>query len=488
MLIVPVADATDALAWLVLFRSLEWHAERYFEHLHCLSESSQLANLTTVPSLLGVLGIADTRFVVHLSVLPTSANVPVIQIGLVICVTALVLAAFSNKLWQTMLAQGLLYGSGQAFIVPLILSLPTQWFFAHRGLATGLVGGFAGCGGAINVIFARELIARFNGSRKTLGILAGLQAGVGMLALLLIKEQRVAPYRFDWRARRLVRRVPPSTSIPVKERDTPTSEKQDNTIQQEEIAEKTAAAANTDAPPVIEQEEPAKQTTGTEVPGGLHRIFRTNVFWSFWMGIFISTFGFLPPFAYITSYTQDTIVPNLDPTSITRLTSAWPLCCMGFGMFVGRAFVGMVADKIGAIQTFIIAMEFAGFLQMIAWHFATTYPGVICFSLVYGAFGGSGLSLIPVVTGQLFGVGPNFATLVGLGMLASAPGQLVGPTISGAILDSSNGQWIGFQIFSGAMMCFGGLIAIWTWWRGIGLEFGKGERKLAVMPDNNSRV
>ncbi|KAJ9116517.1 hypothetical protein QFC24_006750 [Naganishia onofrii] len=392
-----------------------------------------------------------------------------------------------------MLAQGLLYGTGQAFIVPLILSLPTQWFFAHRGLATGLVGGFAGCGGAINVIFARELIARFNGSRKTLGVLAGLQAGVGILALLLIKEQRVAPYRLDWRTRKFVRKslpVSPSMSTPVDNEDvvSPNPKKPLTSIQQEELVEKSAVAANTDAPPVMEREEPAKQITGTEVPGGLGRIFRTGVFWSFWMGIFISTFGFLPPFAYITTYTQDTIIPTLNPDSITRLTSAWPLCCMGFGMFVGRAFVGMVADKIGAIQTFIIAMEFAGLLQMIAWHFATTFPGVICFSLVYGAFGGSGLSLIPVVTGQLFGVGPNFATLVGLGMLASAPGQLVGPTISGAILDSSNGQWIGFQIFSGAMMCFGGLIAIWTWWRGIGLVFGKGERKLAVMPDARSQV
>jgi MFS family permease len=155
----------------------------------------------------------------------------------------------------------------------------------------------------------------------------------------------------------------------------------------------------------------------------------------------------------------------------------------GFGMLLGRAFVGMVADKIGAVQTFIIAMEIAGLLQMIVWHFATNFAGVLVFSLIYGAFGGSGLSLIPVVTGQLFGVGPNFATLVGLGMLASAPGQLVGPTISGAILDASNHQWIGFQIFSGAMMCFGGLIAIWTWHRGIGLTFGKGVRRLAVLPE-----
>ncbi|KAJ9116499.1 hypothetical protein QFC24_006732 [Naganishia onofrii] len=411
------------------------------------------------------------------------------QIGVVLCVTALILAAFSNKLWQTMLSQGLLYGTGQAFVIPLILSLPTQWFFAHRGLATGLVGGVSGCGAAINVVFARELIPRFSGSQKTLGVLAGLQGGVGVLALLLIKEQRVAPYRFDWRTRKFVKRAMLAhPTPPVEACKASYLEKHVQPVQEERLVANPAVAGSINVPSVLEQEARARQLNGTEVPGGLRRIFSTGVFWSFWMAIFISTFGFLPPFAYITTYTQDTIIPTLNPDSITRLTSAWPLCCMGFGMFVGRALVGMVADKIGAIQTFIIAMEFAGLLQMIAWHFATTYPGAICFSLVYGAFGGSGLSLIPVVIGQLFGVGPNFATLVGLGMLATAPGQLVGPTISGAILDSSNGQWIGFQIFSGTMMCIGGLIAIWTWSRGIGMVFGKGERKLAVMPNDRSCV
>jgi hypothetical protein len=168
--------------------------------------------------------------------------------------------------------QGLLYGTGQAFIVPLILSLPTQWFFAHRGLATGLVGGFAGLGGAINVIFARELIARFAGSRKTLGVLSGLQAGVGVLALLLIRERRVAPMRVDWRRGRLVPRV---AMVPEEPR---------NELEKGNGGEKGMA-------PVLveERDEPKPTNRGTEVPGGLRRIFRTSTFWSFWIGIFIST-------------------------------------------------------------------------------------------------------------------------------------------------------------------------------------------------------
>lgn len=184
-------------------------------------------------------------------------------------------------------SQGLLYGTGQAFIVPLILSLPTQWFFAHRGLATGLVGGFAGCGGALNVIFARELIDRLAGSRKTLGVLSGVQAGVGVVALFLIKEQRRAPMRVDWRRGRLVARDVPEVAM-----------------REEPVEETVEKAAMTDAAPVMveERQEPKPSVKGTEVPGGLRRIFRTGVFWSFWIATFISTLYVLPlePFCPLT--------------------------------------------------------------------------------------------------------------------------------------------------------------------------------------------
>ena len=159
--------------------------------------------------------------------------------------------------------------------MPLILSLPTQWFFAHRGLATGLVGGFAGCGGALNVIFARELIDRLHGSRKTLGVLSGVQAGVGIVALCLIKEQRKAPMRIDWRRRRLV-------AVDMSE----------PSRREEPVEETMEKAAMTDAAPVMveeRQEAPKPSVKGTEVPGGLRRIFRTGVFWSFWIAAFIST-------------------------------------------------------------------------------------------------------------------------------------------------------------------------------------------------------
>jgi hypothetical protein len=51
--------------------------------------------------------------------------------------------------------------------VPLFLSLPSQWFYKYRGLASGITMGGAGIGGGISVIIVRRLITQV-GAGKTL--------------------------------------------------------------------------------------------------------------------------------------------------------------------------------------------------------------------------------------------------------------------------------------------------------------------------------
>lgn len=51
--------------------------------------------------------------------------------------------------------------------VPLFLSLPSQWFWKHRGLASGITMGGAGLGGGISVLIVRRLITQV-GANKTL--------------------------------------------------------------------------------------------------------------------------------------------------------------------------------------------------------------------------------------------------------------------------------------------------------------------------------
>lgn len=134
--------------------------------------------------------------------------------------------------------------------------------------------------------------------------------------------------------------------------------------------------------------------------------------------------GYLCPFSYITTYTIDIVIPRMDPASVGPLTSAWPLFSCNIGMFFGRIMVGHAADRIGSIQCMVIALEIAGVLQIVAWHYATSFAGIIAFAVVYGMLGGATLSLIAPVIAQIFGVRKNMASLVGLAMVASAPGRL----------------------------------------------------------------
>ena len=60
---------------------------------------------------------------------------------------SLVAAAYATEVWQLYLTQGILYGLGAGLIFFGSLSLPSQWFRRHRGLATGITISGGGIGG-----------------------------------------------------------------------------------------------------------------------------------------------------------------------------------------------------------------------------------------------------------------------------------------------------------------------------------------------------
>jgi OFA family oxalate/formate antiporter-like MFS transporter len=168
----------------------------------------------------------------------------------------------------------------------------------------------------------------------------------------------------------------------------------------------------------------------------------------------------------------------MDPSKVGPLTSTWPLFCANFGLFTGRVIIGYTADRLGSIQSLVLSLEIAGLLQIVAWHFATSFEGVLAFAFIYGLTGGAALSLIAPVIAQIYGARENMASIVGLAMLSSAPGSMSGPTLAGAVLNASGGRWLTFQAVAGSLQMAGGLIGIWTWWYGVGpMRWGNGHSR-----------
>lgn len=146
----------------------------------------------------------------------------------------------------------------------------------------------------------------------------------------------------------------------------------------------------------------------------------------------------------------------MDPQA---LSTATPLIVMNICGGLGRLFAGMIADRLGPVNTFFISFFLGGFAQMVIWTFADSFGSIMAFSIIYGAVGGWFMALLAMVCAQLFGV-KGLATITGFSVLCSAPGQLAGSSISGAVLDASGHQWYTVALYSGSVMIVGSLCAL----------------------------
>jgi MFS family permease len=89
-------------------------------------------------------------------------------------------AAFATQIWHILLTQvspyrsrgssdrqGIIVGAGQGLAIPLFMSLPSQWFDRHRGLASGIAIGGAGLGGGFSTLMVRPMLSAL-GTKYTL--------------------------------------------------------------------------------------------------------------------------------------------------------------------------------------------------------------------------------------------------------------------------------------------------------------------------------
>jgi predicted MFS family arabinose efflux permease len=81
------------------------------------------------------------------------------------------------------------------------------------------------------------------------------------------------------------------------------------------------------------------------------------------------------PFVFISVYTSEKI-----PGISTQLANL-PIPIMSFASAIGRIGAGHVADRIGFMNAFIVAIAISGVSQLVLWNVAAeTYAGIMVFS------------------------------------------------------------------------------------------------------------
>ncbi|KEP46039.1 MFS monocarboxylate transporter [Rhizoctonia solani 123E] len=107
---------------------------------------------------------------------------------LCICCASLVCASFVTQVWQLILVQGVCFGIGAGGLYAPIIVYLSEWFSARKGLATAIIFGGMGAGGALYPLVINYLLAKL-GFRWTLRIWAVFMFAASAASLFFIKPR-----------------------------------------------------------------------------------------------------------------------------------------------------------------------------------------------------------------------------------------------------------------------------------------------------------
>ncbi|KAJ9081043.1 hypothetical protein DSO57_1018664 [Entomophthora muscae] len=137
--------------------------------------------------------------------------------------------------------------------------------------------------------------------------------------------------------------------------------------------------------------------------------------------------SFLVPIYYMPAYATK---HGLSPSQ-----GAWLVGTMNLASAVGRIAFGLLGDFLGHANVFIASL-FLSSLALLIWHFNTQFSPLCIFAIIYGLASGGFAGGFSATCAELFGM-ENLATIMGVAYAPTGLGDLIGPTIGGAIIDAT---------------------------------------------------
>ncbi|KAF7721151.1 hypothetical protein EC973_005358 [Apophysomyces ossiformis] len=128
--------------------------------------------------------------------------------------------------------------------------------------------------------------------------------------------------------------------------------------------------------------------------------------------------------------------------------------------FVGRILAGIMADRIGRINTNIIITILGGLSSFLIWTFAFTYGVMMAFAVIFGLFCGSYFALLSPITASILGM-ERFPSGLSLLLITNII-SVFGPNISGGIEASVSDiqPYFVYKMFTGACYLAGSVFLI----------------------------
>jgi MFS family permease len=171
--------------------------------------------------------------------------------------------------------------------------------------------------------------------------------------------------------------------------------------------------------------------------------FQDHNFRVLYITLILSILGYMMPFTHIVKFAV------LHGISVHR--GVLLISILGIASAIGRAVLGYTADTLDSLFTFRLCISIGG-VSTLLWPLCTTYPLLVLYVIVYGFFGGGLISLMPVISAELFGSG-ELGVVMGLLYTSCSFGNFLGGPIGGELFDLTGTYGAAICVAGSFMVC-----------------------------------
>lgn len=311
-----------------------------------------------------------------------------ILVGATLTALSYLLLATTSSLWQWYLYSAINAVLRQLMFFIPFMALTSRWFDRRRGIATSILGtGFA-LGGFVVVPLVR-LAVDLLGWRESF-VLAGLVIAATFLPIGM------------W----VVRNSPAEAGL-------------------QPDGASTAEVAAATPPPV-----------GLTLPEAL----RTPLFWVLACGFMSFFFGM---FAWLVHQ-----VPFYESVGISRGSAALIVSLAAGASVFTRLIAGLLADRAARFEAVVMALAVVLIAAMVTLSISTSTSAIVLFVSLWIIGTAGGPLMEALILTRAFGV-THFATILGAVVVVETVGQILSPTITGAIYDATGSYDLALLVFIG---------------------------------------
>ncbi|KAL2843598.1 major facilitator superfamily domain-containing protein [Aspergillus pseudodeflectus] len=178
--------------------------------------------------------------------------------------------------------------------------------------------------------------------------------------------------------------------------------------------------------------------------------FKNTLFMLICLSFFFMLLGMFSPLFFIPTYA---VSRGTEPTLASYLVAI----VNGASTF-GRIIPGILADKFGRLNAFGIGGIATGII-ICCMNEATSTAGLIVYSVIFGFWSGTIISGGSAAITLCVKRPQEFGTYLGSGIAMVGCAVLVGPPVSGVLVDKYGG-FLELALFSGIICTFGGVVAL----------------------------